>query len=120
MADVTAQAAVADKKAAAGGTATLLWIATGIYYFAFTPVASFISWQSIVFFLGGMFGAALVFGAASHYLFTAHRQFYERHARGHTGLSLVTAVLMLALNLLEMVAPIVVARWAFLELHGLG
>lgn len=120
MTDTTAQAAVEQQKAKAGRTATVLWIATGIYYFAFTPGASFASWQSIAFFLIGMFAAAFVFGVASYYLFRAHHQFYERHARGNTALSMVTALLMLALNLFEIGAPIVVARWVFLTMHGLG
>jgi amino acid transporter len=120
MTDTTAQAAVEDQKATAGRTATVLWIATGLYYFAFTPEASFASWQSIAFFLIGMFVAAFVFGAASYYLFRAHRQFYERHVRGNTALSMVAAVLNLASNFFEIVAPIVVARWVFLGMHGLG
>lgn len=82
MTDTTAQAAVEEKKDLAGRTATVLRIATGLYYFAFTPEANFASWQSIAFFVIKMFVAAFVFGAASYYLFKAHRQMYERHVRG--------------------------------------
>ena len=120
MTDTTAQAAVEEQKATAGRTATILWIATGLYYFGFTPGASFASWQSIAFFLIGMFVAAFVFGAASYYLFKAYRQIYVRHVRGNTALMLVAAVLNLGLNLFEIIAPIVVARWVFLGMHGLG
>ena len=49
-----------------GRIATFLWIAFGIYLFAATPEAHFLSWQAAVFFVVGMFTAAVVFGGASY------------------------------------------------------
>ncbi|MFT4119746.1 hypothetical protein [Bradyrhizobium sp.] len=118
--NATATALTDDKKKeAAGRIAALLWIATGVYYFATTPVAPFLSWQAAVFFLGGMFAAALIFGAASHYLFAAHRGFYLNHARGKPALAVLTGFASLLLNVFEIGAPIVTARWAFMGLFGL-
>ncbi|MBR0706928.1 hypothetical protein [Bradyrhizobium liaoningense] len=118
--DATATALTeSKKKEAAGRTASLLWIATGIYYFASTEAAAFLSWQAALFFIGGMFGAALVFGAASHYLFAAHQDFYLNRARGKPLLEVLTGLASLLVNLFEIGAPIVAARWAFLSLYGL-
>ncbi|GAB9156700.1 hypothetical protein [Bradyrhizobium diazoefficiens] len=118
--DATATALTeSKKKEAAGRTASLLWIATGTYYFASTEAAAFLSWQAALFFIGGMFGAALVFGAASHYLFAAHQDFYLNRARGKPLLVVLTGLASLLVNLFEIGAPIVVARWAFLSLYGL-
>ncbi|MET4292492.1 ABC-type amino acid transport system permease subunit [Bradyrhizobium sp. LB8.2] len=117
--DATATALTEKKQAAAGRTASLLWIATGIYYFATTETASFLSWQGAVFFIGGMFGAALIFGAASHYLFAAHRDFYLNRARSRPVLALLMGIASLFLNVFEIAVPILAARWAFMGLFGL-
>jgi hypothetical protein len=119
--NVTAQSINEDKKKeSAGRTASLIWILTGIYYFAATQQAAFLSWQAAVFFLCGTFGAALVFGAVSHYLFAAHRDFVVNRARGKPALEAVGALVNLALNVFEIGAPIFAARWVFLGLHGLN
>ncbi|MET3332477.1 MULTISPECIES: hypothetical protein [Bradyrhizobium] len=117
--DATATALTKDKKEAAGRIASLIWIATGIYYFASTEAAAFLSLQAAVFFIGGIFGAALVFGAASHYLFAAHRDFYLNRAQGKPVLKVLAGLASLLFNLFEIGAPIVTARWAFLSLYGL-
>lgn len=118
--NATASSIAEDKKGAAGRTASLLWIATGVYYFVTTEKAGFLSWQAALFFVGGMLVAALVFGAASHYLFAAHREFYLNHARSKPVLTTVAALGSLVLNVFEIGAPILVARWAFLGLYGLN
>ena len=121
MMNATASSIAEDqKKQAAGRTAALLWIATGIYYFVTTEKAGFLSWQAALFFVGGMFVAAFVFGAASHYLFAAHRDFCLNHARGKPVLATVAALGSLLLNVFEIGAPILVARWAFLGLYDLS
>lgn len=51
--DATATAVTENKKEAAGRIASLLWIATGIYYFASTEAAAFLSWQAAAFFWVG-------------------------------------------------------------------
>ncbi|TXG96787.1 MAG: hypothetical protein E6R08_08575 [Nevskiaceae bacterium] len=103
----------ADKnKEAAGGVSCLLWIGTGIYYFATTDQASFFSWQALVFFIGGAFGSALLIGASIYYLFEAHRKFVHRRFRS-TLWGTLSAVTNLALNVLQFVVPVVAAKWVF-------
>lgn len=116
--DTTATALTEDKKATAGRTASLLWIAMGIYCFAFTEAAAFVSWQAAAFFVGGTFAAAVVFGPASHYLFSSHRDFYLNHARGKPALMLLMGIASLLLNVFEIAAPLLTARWAFMGLFG--
>jgi hypothetical protein len=109
-------------KEAAGGVACMLWIATGIYYFATTSQASFLSWQALAFFVVGAFLSALVLGAGSYYLFVAHRTFlYRRPTLGPIQpIVVVAAVSNLLLNILQFVIPIAAARWAFLRLYGIA
>lgn len=117
--DATATAATEDKKKeAAGRTAAALWIATGVYYLTFTEAAAFVSWQAAAFFVGGTFAAAVVFGAASHYLFSIHRDFYLNHARGRPALMLLMGIVSLVLNAFEIATPLLAARWVFLELFS--
>lgn len=114
----------ADKnKEAAGGVSCLLWILTGIYYFATTPQAHFMSWQALVFFVGGAFLSALVLGAAIYYLFEAHRKHLYRPpalGRGVSLYDLFSGVLNIALNVLQFVAPVAAAHWTFQWLFGLA
>jgi hypothetical protein len=56
------------QKEAHGKWATMVWIGSGIYLFATDPAAHFFSWQAIVFFIVGMFLAAIVFGGAAYVL----------------------------------------------------
>src|SRR5712691_12158709 len=51
-----------------GGWATFAWIGSGLYLFATTEGAHFLSWQAAVFFLVGTFVAALGFGIAAYLL----------------------------------------------------
>lgn len=45
-----------------GGSATFLWLIFGVIAFAIEPAARFLSWQAAVYFVIGMFIAAVVFG----------------------------------------------------------
>ncbi len=54
------------QKEAHGTWATIVWIVSGIYLFATSPTATFISWQSLVYFVVGMFAAAAVFGMLAY------------------------------------------------------
>lgn len=115
------QIAVDKNKEAAGGVSCMLWILTGIYYFATTPQAHFISWQGLVFFVGGGFLSALVLGAATHYLIEAHRKYLYRPrtlGRGVSAHDLFSAGVNIALNILQLAAPVVAARYASLWLLG--
>lgn len=59
-----------------------------------------------------------MFGAASHYLFSTHRDFYLNHARGRPALMLLMGVAGLLLNVFEIVAPLLTGRWVFMGLFG--
>jgi hypothetical protein len=109
-------------KEAAGGVACMLWIATGIYYFATTSQASFLSWQALAFFVGGAFLSALVLGAGSHYFLMLHRKFiYRRPTFGSIQPMVIVAIVSnLLLNILQFVIPIATARWTFLRLYGIA
>ena len=50
------------QKEKAGTAAVFLWLGIGLYVFASTQAASFLSWQSLAFFVGGTLAAALLFG----------------------------------------------------------
>lgn len=60
--DYTAQ------KESAGALATITWIGAGLYLYLSTNGASLFSWSALGFFVVGMFGAAIVFGIATHVL----------------------------------------------------
>lgn len=118
MADAS-QAAAEKNKEAAGGVSCMLWIFTGIYYFASTPQAHFISWQALMFFVGGGFASALLIGAAGYYAIEAsQKSFYRPHYK-LTVRNAVGAVMNLALNILQLAAPVFAARWAFQWLYGI-
>lgn len=55
-----------SQKQSAGGFAALLWLAIGAYIFAVHDQASFFTWQAAIYFVAGMFIAALVLGAAAY------------------------------------------------------
>lgn len=119
----TSQIAAEKNKEAAGGVSCMLWIFTGIYYFATTPQSHFISWQALVFFVGGGFLSALVLGAAIYYLFEAHRKLLYHPPKLGGGVSVMTVISMaenLVLNVIQFVAPVVAARWAFQWLIDVG
>lgn len=118
MAD-TSRVAAEKNKEAAGGVSCMLWIFTGIYYFAMTPQAHFISWQALVFFVGGAFASALVIGAAGYYAIDASQKFFYRPHYKLTARNAVGAAVNLALNILQLAAPILAARWVFRWLYGI-
>lgn len=57
-----------EQKTTAGGFATFLWIIVGVYVFATTDSTSFLSWQAIVYFIPGIFAAAIVIGGGAYLL----------------------------------------------------
>ena len=57
-----------SQRAKAGKYATFLWLGIGVYHFATSDVASFLTWQAAVYFIGGMFAAALIFGGIFYLL----------------------------------------------------
>ncbi len=63
-----ATAFYAKQKDDAGKFATFAWIAVGIWLIYRNPDATFLSWQAAVYFVIGMFLAAIVFGLVAHFL----------------------------------------------------
>jgi hypothetical protein len=45
-----------------GYFATILWVAVGVFLFWTTPGAAFLSWQALVYFVGGTVSAGIIFG----------------------------------------------------------
>lgn len=117
MANVS-QVTAEKNKEAAGGVACMFWIFTGIYFFATTPQAHFISWQALVFFVGGAFASALVIGGVGYYAIDASQKFFYRPHYKLTARNAVGAAVNLVLNILQFAAPILAARWAFRWLYG--
>ena len=54
------------QKQAAGNFAVIVWLVSGIYLMWTHPTASILSWQTAVYFVVGMFGAAVIFGIVFH------------------------------------------------------
>lgn len=101
----------------AGKLATFVWIASGIYLFATSPKASFISWQSLVFFVVGMFVAAVVLGGVSYFIRTLLTDIGAR-IRLNPVIATVFAILGFVLLIADFVVGFLVARWAFHQLVG--
>lgn len=101
-----------------GRIATFLWIAFGIYLFAATPEAHFVSWQAAVFFVVGMFAAAVVFGGASYAAMGALLRFRAGISPHQNGRKLVYVVLLPVLMVGQYVVMFLVARWVFGWLVG--
>lgn len=58
--------AYTKQKESSGKFASIAWIVVGVYLFVVTERASFLTWQAVVYFLVGMFFAAIVFGIVSY------------------------------------------------------
>lgn len=52
------------QKEQAGSWATIVWIASGLFLYLTSESASLFSWSAVIFFVVGMFAAAIVFGIA--------------------------------------------------------
>jgi hypothetical protein len=100
------------QKQTAGSFAMILWIGIGIYLFATNKYAYFISWQGAIYFIGGMFASALVFGVAAYAIqrgaaIVLMRIFSSPSARA----AAVIYGIGIALNVVEAVAIYYIAKW---------
>ena len=95
-----------------GTWATWAWIGSGAYLFATTEGASFISWQTPVFFLVGTFVAALVFGLSAYGVQRGIAKILMRIFRSPSlaGTAVIGTV-SVALFALEVAAIFLIARW---------
>lgn len=97
--------------------ATTIWLGCGVYLFATVDAASFLSWQAPVYFVVGMFVAALVFGAAAYLLQRGVAKILARMESGPSS-GTVTAIKFIGLVLfaVEFVVIFFVARWFVIDL----
>ena len=113
---LTAQ--IDQQKESRGRAAAFIWIGIGIYLFSSTPQAHFFSWQAVVFFVVGMFVAAVVFGGVSYAVHRALIQYYGGIRPHETGRRLAFAVVATVLKVAPYVANVLAAWWAFGRLLG--
>jgi len=94
--------------------AGMIWLASGIYLFAKTPGAEFLSKAAAIYFLPGLFAATLFIGGGSYLLLlglaTVLRQTLGTKAPGFF-LGQTVSFLGLALWIGETVLIFVLARW---------
>ena len=57
-----------QQKETAGGWATGVWLVSGLLLYATTEGVSLFSWSALLFFVVGMFAAAIVFGVGFYLL----------------------------------------------------
>ncbi len=100
------------EKEAHGRWTTIAWIGSGIYLFATTDGARFLSWQAAAFFIVGMFVAAVVFGLAAYLLQRGVAKVLVRIVTAPSA-SFATTVraIGVALFVVETVIVFFVARW---------
>ncbi len=107
------------QKQAGGGFAVIVWFVSGAYLFWAHPTASIFSWQSAVYFVVGMFAAAVVFGVAffalerglSKLLMLVVR---EPSAGAASAMSFIGVVLMIV----EAIVIFLTADWVINWLHA--
>ena len=100
------------QKERAGVTAVFLWLGIGLYVFATTQSASFLSWQSLVYFVGGTLVAALLFGLPAHAIRASIVEFAAPAAHQSGSGDAPTAKLIgLAVMIAQAVVIYLVADW---------
>jgi hypothetical protein len=116
------QATTQEKnKESSGKIATFVWIGSGIYLFATTSHANFLSWQAAVFFIPGMFVAAVLLGSTFYILMDRLSTGIAKLA-GPPPIAPPVAALISFISVLLLAGHAVVgylaARWAFNWLVG--
>ena len=100
------------QKQTAGSFAMILWVGIGIYLFATNDAANFVSWQGAIYFIGGMFASALVFGMVVY----AVQRGIARILMGifsspSAGAAVIVYGIGIALNVVEAVVIYYIAKW---------
>ena len=108
-------------KEKSGRLATFIWIASGVYLFSSTPHASFLSWQAAVFFVAGMFAAAILLGSLFYFITTMLTGMFSKLA-GRSPISPMLALAISFTGLLLFISNVagsfIIARWVFHVLVG--
>lgn len=95
-----------------GKWATFVWIGSGVYLFATVDAASLLSWQAAVYFVVGMFAAALAFGAIAYLLQRILAMSLAKIVRGPSrGAASAITMIGLVFSAVEAVVIFLVARW---------
>jgi hypothetical protein len=103
-----------EQKGRAAWWACAAWVASGLYLFATTPAASFISVKALLFFLLGTFAASMTIGLATYLAETSVAWLLTRlvPARGTTAAALLSTVAV-ALRIAEVCVAYLAARLVF-------
>ena len=104
------------QRQAHGSWATIMWLVSGVLLFATHGSASFLSWQALVYFLPGMFAAALVFGMLGFSLQIAIMRALSRLGAGNAPSRALVTGLGYGLMALEALVIYLAAQWIITEL----
>jgi hypothetical protein len=96
-----------------GKTATLLWLAFGVVEFLRQSAARFFSWQALLYFLVGMFAAALIFGMLTYGAQRLMARSLLRSTVSKTRVLIVGAVMTLLEAVLIYFAARATVSWLF-------
>ena len=114
MSELQAADPYQKQKEAHGKWATFAWIGSGLYLFLTADGVSIWSWQALVFFLVGMFAAAIIFGIAAY---GVQRGIAKILAKGITrptaSLAKIVSMIGISLFVVETVVIFLVAQWMF-------
>jgi hypothetical protein len=99
------------QRKAHGSWATIMWLVSGAFLFATHGPASFLSWQALVYFLPGMFAAALVFGMLGFSLQIAVARALAKLSAGSAPSRAVVVGLGYGLMALEALVIYLAAQW---------
>ena len=100
-----------------GKWATFAWMGSGVYLFAVNPQAHFLSWQAALFFIVGMFAAAVVFGLAAYVIQRGVAKLLVTLVRQPSAgtaatVSAMVSTIGLMLFAIDAVVIFLIARWA--------
>ena len=97
-----------------GKWATFAWIGSGLFLFLTTDDVSIWSWQSLVFFLVGMFAAAIIFGAAAYGVQRGIAKILAKTiTRPTASIAGIISMIGIGLFVIETVVIFIVAKWVF-------
>lgn len=102
------------QKEAHGKWATFAWVGSGLYLFLTREGVSIWSWQALVFFLVGMFAAAIIFGAAAYGMQRGLAKILAKAiTRPTASIARIISMIGIGFFVIETVVIFFVARWVF-------
>lgn len=94
-----------------GKFATFAWIGVGIYLMITVDSFRFLSWQSAVYFIVGMFVAAILFGSIFYYLQRGFAKILFKTAEPSKGIASIISVAGIVIMALEIAVVFLVAKF---------